>query len=106
MYLFSQASSFLLKKHSIFFSRKFTNYILRKGKKRLARSLVNETFEKMKRMQLVRYHKAHPEHQSQITLDPVEIFHKAVSNCTPVMQLEKMRRAGTGYMVSRIQNFI
>ncbi|KAF7993105.1 hypothetical protein HCN44_005886 [Aphidius gifuensis] len=78
---------------------KFTNYVLRKGKKRLARSLVSDTFENIKRIQLKRYHKASPEHRDQIILDPAKILHKAVVNCTPVMQLEKMRRAGTAYPV-------
>lgn len=78
---------------------------MRKGKKRLARSLVNDTFENIKRIQLKRYHKASPESKDQIILDPAEILQKAVLNCTPVMQLEKMRRAGTAYPVYILSKF-
>ncbi|XP_011308604.1 28S ribosomal protein S7, mitochondrial [Fopius arisanus] len=78
---------------------KFINYVLRRGKKELARSLVEETFEKIKRIQLERYHKAKPEERVNIVLNPKEILHTAVINCTPVMELMPMKKGGSTYRV-------
>ncbi|KAK0085378.1 hypothetical protein PV325_005329 [Microctonus aethiopoides] len=78
---------------------KFTNYIMRDGRKNLARSLMEQTFEKIKRTQLMRYHKASPEERHSIILDPKEILYKAIENVSPVMELIPIKRGGGTYQV-------
>ncbi|XP_063995783.1 small ribosomal subunit protein uS7m [Diachasmimorpha longicaudata] len=78
---------------------KFINFVLRKGKKELARNLVEEAFEKIKRAQLERYHKATPEERVKIILSPRKILHVAVANCKPVMELMSMKKGGSNYRV-------
>lgn len=80
--------------------RKFTNYIQRRGKKALARSLLEEAFEKIKRTQLQRYNKATPDNKDSILLDPTAILYKAVENVTPVMDLMNMKKGGATYRVN------
>lgn len=81
------------------FLSKFINHILKKGKKELARSLLEKTFEIIKITQLERYNKAPLEQRAQIILEPKEIFHRAIVNCTPVLDLMKIRRGGINYQV-------
>ncbi|KOC70463.1 28S ribosomal protein S7, mitochondrial [Habropoda laboriosa] len=57
--------------------RKFTNYLMRKGKKQLARSLVDKTFENIKILQLQKYHNTSPKEREHIILDPKVIFYQA-----------------------------
>jgi small subunit ribosomal protein S7 len=65
---------------------RMVNYIMKDGKKELARKLMSETFEKIKRIQVERYHKAQTEEdKSKIILNPVEIFHLAIENCRPIV---------------------
>ncbi|KAH0540870.1 28S ribosomal protein S7, mitochondrial [Cotesia glomerata] len=80
-------------------ARKFTNFIMRKGKKALARSLLEQCFETIKRRQLDRYHNSKPEKRSQIILDPLVILHKAIENVTPVMELLGIKKGGNTYQV-------
>ena len=80
-------------------TRKFTNYVMKKGKKELARTLVEKTFESVKMIQLERYNNAGPEKRKNIILDPKEIFHRAVENCTPILELQKIRKGGIAYQV-------
>ncbi|XP_044253347.1 28S ribosomal protein S7, mitochondrial [Tribolium madens] len=78
----------------------FTNYIMRDGLKPLARGLVEQAFENIKRIQLEKYHKCQdPEEKAQIELDPRVIFHKAVENCKPIMNLTPIKRGGVRYQV-------
>ncbi|XP_008544188.1 28S ribosomal protein S7, mitochondrial [Microplitis demolitor] len=79
--------------------RKFTNIIMRKGKKVLARSLIEQTFETIKRIQIERYHKETPEARREIILDPTTILHKALINVEPVMELMGIKKGGTTYQV-------
>ncbi|XP_043283026.1 28S ribosomal protein S7, mitochondrial [Venturia canescens] len=78
---------------------KFINFIMRKGNKILARSLLEKTFENVKRIQLKSYHSTKPENKHRIELDPVKVFHQAVENVTPIMELLKMKRGGVTYQV-------
>ncbi|XP_076766539.1 mitochondrial ribosomal protein S7 [Xylocopa sonorina] len=78
---------------------KFTNYVMRKGRKELARKLVDETFENIKIIQLKQYYDTPPEYREQIALDPKQIFYRAVENCTPVLELMKVVRGGITYQV-------
>lgn len=79
--------------------RKFTNYIMRKGKKQLARRLLDETFENIKIIKLKEYYNSPPEHRENIILDPKIIFSQAVENCIPVLELRKISRGGITYQV-------
>ncbi|XP_043594654.1 28S ribosomal protein S7, mitochondrial [Bombus pyrosoma] len=79
--------------------RKFTNYIMRKGKKKLARRLLDETFENIKIIKLNEYYNSPLEHRENIILDPKIIFYQAVENCTPILELQKILRGGITYQV-------
>lgn len=69
------------------------------GQKALARDLVDKTFEKIKRIQLEKYHTAPPEQKSEIELNPRAIFSTAVENCRPILQLTPIKRGGVRYQV-------
>lgn len=70
------------------------------GKKKLARELIEKTFENIKRTQIQRYHSATTEEEkAQIDLDPKVILHKAVENCKPLLILSPIRRGGITYQV-------
>ncbi|KAF5280508.1 hypothetical protein FQA39_LY18030 [Lamprigera yunnana] len=78
----------------------FINYVMRKGKKVLARELVEKTMEKIKRVQLEKFHKAHKiEDKNKIELNPRTIMHKAILNGKPLLQLTPIKRGGVKYQV-------
>jgi small subunit ribosomal protein S7 len=80
--------------------RKFVNLVMRDGRKLLARELVEEAFEKIKRIQLQRYHSVDdPEKKASIETNPLKIFHAAINNSTPVLQLTPIKRGGVTYQV-------
>lgn len=79
---------------------KFTNYIMKGGRKVLARGLVTKCFENIKRKQLERYNKAATEaEKSQIITNPIDILHLAIENCRPIMNVTPVRRGGVRYQV-------
>lgn len=74
---------------------------MRDGLKILARSLVEKSFENVKRMQIEKYHKCqNEEDKNKIELNPKIIFYNAIENCKPVMQLTPIKRGGVKYQVS------
>ncbi|XP_076249971.1 mitochondrial ribosomal protein S7 [Rhynchophorus ferrugineus] len=78
----------------------FTNYVMKSGKKSLARDLLEKTFEKVKRIQLERFHKTkNEEDKNNIELNPKVIFYKAVENSKPLLQLTGIKRGGVKYQV-------
>ncbi|XP_018563871.1 28S ribosomal protein S7, mitochondrial [Anoplophora glabripennis] len=78
----------------------FINYCMRDGLKVLARSLIEKSFENVKRMQIEKYHKCqNEEDKSKIELNPKTIFCNAIENCKPVMQLTPIKRGGVKYQV-------
>ncbi|KAI4456273.1 ribosomal protein s7 [Holotrichia oblita] len=77
----------------------FINYVMRGGNKALARQLVEKAFEMVKRKQLEKYHKAKEEDKHKIDIDPKEIFHKAIGNVRPILQLTPIKRGGVRYQV-------
>lgn len=78
----------------------FTNYVMKQGKKRLARELVEKGFENIKRLQLERYHLAESdEEREKIELNPRVLLEKAVENCRPLLQLTPIKRGGVRYQV-------
>jgi small subunit ribosomal protein S7 len=79
---------------------KFTNYIMKGGQKNLARNLVEKCFENIKRIQLERYNLATSEEEkAKIETNPIEILHKAVENCRPILSLTPIKRGGVKYQV-------
>ncbi|KAF2900932.1 hypothetical protein ILUMI_05255 [Ignelater luminosus] len=78
----------------------FVNYVMKDGLKVLTRELVEKSLENIKRIQLEKYHKAKTEEEKQnIELNPKVIFHKAVENCKPLLQLTPVKRGGVTYQV-------
>jgi small subunit ribosomal protein S7 len=63
---------------------KFINYIMRKGKKELARRIVYGAFEIIKK---------------KTKKDPIEIFEEALKNATPVLEVRSRRIGGATYQV-------
>ncbi|XP_049869442.1 28S ribosomal protein S7, mitochondrial [Pectinophora gossypiella] len=79
---------------------KVINHIMEMGKKQLARSLLEKSFENIKRIQIERYHLAStPEAKAKIELSPKEILHKAIANAKPLLQLQPIKRGGITYQV-------
>ncbi|XP_076042552.1 mitochondrial ribosomal protein S7 [Oratosquilla oratoria] len=79
--------------------RKFTNYIMKCGQKALARELLERTFENIKRIQVQQKNRLSPEERNTVECDPVKLFHTAVENCRPVLQLSGIKRGGMTYQV-------
>lgn len=78
---------------------KFTNMMMKGGNKVLARSLMAQTLEAMKRKQFEKYHAASAEEQATIERNPYRIFHQALKNCEPVIGLMSILRGGHFYQV-------
>ncbi|XP_039082291.1 28S ribosomal protein S7, mitochondrial isoform X2 [Hyaena hyaena] len=71
---------------------KFTNMIMKGGNKVLARSLMTQTLEAVKRKQFEKYHAASAEERATIERNPYTIFHQALKNCEPVIGLVPILR--------------
>lgn len=69
------------------------------GQRELARKLMRQTIENIKRIQVKKYHDAPPDEKDSIELDPKVILTKAVENACPVMDLAKIKRGGIYYPV-------
>ncbi|NXN13819.1 RT07 protein, partial [Indicator maculatus] len=78
---------------------KFTNMMMKHGNKVLARSLMAQTLEAIKRKQLEKYHKAPEEEKETIECNPYVIFHQALKNCQPIIGLSSITRGGKTYQV-------
>uniref|UniRef100_A0A0B8RV70 Small ribosomal subunit protein uS7m n=1 Tax=Philothamnus irregularis TaxID=1899461 RepID=A0A0B8RV70_9SAUR len=78
---------------------KFINMMMKGGDKILARTLMNQTLEVIKRKQLVKYHEADEEMKEKIECNPYKIFHQAIENCQPVIGLVGIIRGGKRYQV-------
>ena len=63
---------------------KFINYVMERGKKNLARTIVYRAFEII---------------QTKTKTDPVEIFKSAVKNVAPQMEVRSRRVGGANYQV-------
>lgn len=80
--------------------RKFTNYVMKTGRRALARSLVEKTFEEIKKIQIQKWNKADTEEEkASIECNPLVIFHQAVERGRPVLQLIPIKRGGVKYQV-------
>lgn len=78
---------------------KFTNMMMKGGNKVLARSLMTQTLEAVKRKQFAKYHAASAEEQATIERNPYTIFHQALKNCEPVIGLVPILKGGHFYQV-------
>uniref|UniRef100_A0A8C8YN32 Mitochondrial ribosomal protein S7 n=1 Tax=Prolemur simus TaxID=1328070 RepID=A0A8C8YN32_PROSS len=76
---------------------KFTNMMMKGGNKVLARSLMTQTLEAVKRKQFEKYHAASAEEQATIERNPYTIFHQALKNCEPVIGLVPILKGGHFY---------
>jgi small subunit ribosomal protein S7 len=63
---------------------KFTNYVMERGKKSLARAIVYGAFDRI---------------QAQAKRDPLEVFAAAVKNVAPAMEVKSKRVGGANYQV-------
>ncbi|CAH1115984.1 unnamed protein product [Phaedon cochleariae] len=78
----------------------FINYCMKDGLKQIARQIVEQSFQSIKKIQLEKYHKCESEEDKQkIELNPRVVFHKAVENCKPVIHLTPIKRGGVRYQV-------
>ena len=66
---------------------KFINHIMERGKKDIARKIVYEAFEEIKKQAKVE--------------NPLEIFDQALKNASPVMEIRSRRVGGANYQVPR-----
>jgi small subunit ribosomal protein S7 len=66
---------------------KFINYLMKKGKKTVARKIMYATLEEIKK-------KAKTE-------NPLEIFEKAIKNASPLLEVRSRRIGGANYQVPR-----
>ncbi|NXF77851.1 RT07 protein, partial [Sclerurus mexicanus] len=78
---------------------KFTNMMMKDGNKVLARSLMTQTLETIKRKQLEKYHKAPENEKETIECNPYVIFHQALKNCQPIIGLSNITKGGKTYQV-------
>ena len=65
---------------------KFTNYLMWKGKKSIARDIVYKTLEEIK---------------NKTKADPVAIFQKAIENASPLIAVRSRRVGGATYQVPK-----
>ncbi|OWF47984.1 28S ribosomal protein S7, mitochondrial [Mizuhopecten yessoensis] len=79
--------------------QKFINIVMKKGKKKLARESVEETFMKVKILQLEKYHKAKEDERDEIELNPINVFLEALENCRPNVHTTRVLRGGVMYEV-------
>jgi small subunit ribosomal protein S7 len=66
---------------------KFINHIMERGKKDIARKIVYQAFEVIKKAEKVE--------------NPLEIFDAALKNASPVMEIRSRRVGGANYQVPR-----
>ncbi|XP_063574991.1 small ribosomal subunit protein uS7m isoform X2 [Pongo abelii] len=78
---------------------KFTNMMMIGGNKVLARSLMTQTLEAVKRKQFEKYHAASAEEQATIERNPYTIFHQALKNCEPMIGLVPILKGGRFYQM-------
>ncbi|XP_061605072.1 small ribosomal subunit protein uS7m [Phyllopteryx taeniolatus] len=78
---------------------KFINLMMKHGNKVLAREIMTETLEHIKRKQVEKYHKAPEGKREEIECNPYTIFHTALDNCKPVVGLASIQKGGKFYQV-------
>ncbi|KAJ0057973.1 hypothetical protein NL108_007173, partial [Boleophthalmus pectinirostris] len=76
---------------------KFINMIMKNGDKILAREILTNTLENIKRKQVEKYHKAPVGKKEEIECNPYTVFHQALENCKPVVGLASIQKGGKFY---------
>jgi small subunit ribosomal protein S7 len=66
---------------------KFTNYLMKKGEKAVARKIMYSTLDEIKK--------------KVKTENPLEIFEKAIKNTSPLLEVRSRRIGGANYQVPR-----
>ncbi|XP_035511057.1 28S ribosomal protein S7, mitochondrial [Morone saxatilis] len=78
---------------------KFINMMMTDGNKVLAREILTQTLESIKRKQVEKYHKAPEGKKEAIECNPYTIFHQALDNIKPVVGLTSIQKGGQHYQV-------
>ncbi|XP_071390629.1 small ribosomal subunit protein uS7m [Centroberyx affinis] len=78
---------------------KFMNMVMTDGNKVLAKEIMTQTLENIKRKQVEKYHKAPEGKKEEIECNPYAIFHQAIENCKPVIGLASIQKGGKYYQV-------
>ncbi|XP_077388379.1 small ribosomal subunit protein uS7m [Festucalex cinctus] len=78
---------------------KFINLMMKHGNKILARGIMTETLEHIKRQQVEKYHKAPEGKREEIECNPYAIFHQALDNCKPAVGLASIQKGAKYYQV-------
>uniref|UniRef100_A0A4W5KU97 Small ribosomal subunit protein uS7m n=1 Tax=Hucho hucho TaxID=62062 RepID=A0A4W5KU97_9TELE len=78
---------------------KFVNMMMKDGDKIIAKGIITQTLENMKRKQVEKYHKAPEGKKAEIECNPYAIFHQALENCKPVIGLASIQKGGKFYQV-------
>ncbi|KAM9393823.1 small ribosomal subunit protein uS7m [Pholidichthys leucotaenia] len=78
---------------------KFINMMMKDGNKILARDIMTQTLEKIKKKQVEKYHKASEADREGIECSPYTIFHQALENCKPIVGLASIQKGGKFYQV-------
>lgn len=73
-------------KYSNVMVAKFTNYVMRKGKKSVARKVVYKTFDQI---------------EKKYQQDPLNVFETAMKNVGPTLEVKSRRIGGATYQVPR-----
>ncbi|XP_061556727.1 small ribosomal subunit protein uS7m isoform X2 [Phycodurus eques] len=79
---------------------KFINLMMKHGNKVLAREIMTETLEHIKRKQVEKYHKAPEGKREEIECNPYTVFHTALDNCKPVVGLASIQKGGKFYQTT------
>ncbi|XP_020491869.1 small ribosomal subunit protein uS7m [Labrus bergylta] len=78
---------------------KFINMIMKHGNKVMAREILTDTLEQIKRKQVEKYNKAPAGKKDEIECNPYVIFHQALNNCKPIVGLVSIQKGGKYYQV-------
>ncbi|XP_029946273.1 small ribosomal subunit protein uS7m [Salarias fasciatus] len=78
---------------------KFINMMMKHGNKVLAREIMTQTLENIKKKQVEKYHKSTDGNKEEIECNPYTIFHQALENCKPVVGLASIQKGGKFYQV-------
>ncbi|XP_066530475.1 small ribosomal subunit protein uS7m [Hoplias malabaricus] len=78
---------------------KFINMMMQDGNKALAREIMTQTLETIKRKQVEKYHRTPSAEKEAIECNPYAIFHQALENCKPVIGLASIQKGGKNYQV-------
>jgi small subunit ribosomal protein S7 len=73
-------------KYESFNVEKFTNYVMKSGKKSVARKIVYSSFDEISK---------------KTKKDPVKVFEEALVNATPKLEVRSRRVGGANYQVPR-----